>query len=460
LWRRRCAPAGHHSDLLGHGRDRGPRDGRLPQLADEAGDSLIEVLLSAVVIVLIVSATVVALNSTNRATALGRERSQADALAQQDEDQLRSEPIAKLSELSVKHESLLREVTTGGTRYTITSTAQYKSDKTSTASCTSTTASADYIETASEVTWHSLGHSNPVVETGIISPPAGSTIIVQVTGASGEPVPQMTVQATGPSTVSAETSSDGCAILAVLPGEYEVNVHRPGYVDASGYSESNKDPKTTGSFYVIAEATIKKSYQFAPAGELTVNYVNSSGTSVEGDGFVAFNTLLSAPRSFGTAGTYATSLTSPKTIFPFTSAYSVYAGSCESDVPTGTPPEAAVPSGGSASVNVVLAPIGMVVREGTAPGAATEGAVMKSGVTGTIEDTGCKTVRKFTANSNGELPHPYLPFGTYSLCVTGTIGGKQRRYTSPGPIANNSASGTNVGTIYLGAGKEETSGCP
>ena len=60
-------------------------------------------------IVAVVVATLTGLNNANHATSLDRERSQADALAQQDEDQLRSEPIAKLSELSETHEALHRK---------------------------------------------------------------------------------------------------------------------------------------------------------------------------------------------------------------------------------------------------------------------------------------------------------------------------------------------------------------
>ncbi len=50
-------------------------------------------LVSALLVGLIVVGTFSGLNSTNRATSLDRARSQADALAEHDEEQLRSEPI-------------------------------------------------------------------------------------------------------------------------------------------------------------------------------------------------------------------------------------------------------------------------------------------------------------------------------------------------------------------------------
>jgi Tfp pilus assembly protein PilV len=422
------------------------------RVASEAGDTLIEVLISAVLIVAVIVATLTGLNNANHATSLDRERSQADALAQQDEDQLRSEPIAKLSELSETHEALLQEVTSGGTHYTITSTAQYKSDETGTASCTSSSAKADYIETTSTVTWPAIGKSAPVVETGIVSPPADSALIVQVIGASGEPVPKMTVQATGPSTITTETSADGCAILAVNPGEYSLNVSRTGYVDQYGYTESNKDPHYSSSFYVIAESTAKKSFQFAPAGTIEAKF---TGANAEGDTFVAFNTLTSL-KEFGKLESYSSTATSGATLFPFASKYTVYAGSCEADLPTSngqaSNPEVEVKPGGTSIVSVPVAAIGIAVKAGTK---AVPGASLTS-FTGTLEDTGCKTVRKFTATT-GVLPKPGMPFGTYSLCVTATVSGKPRKYSTA--VLNNNASGVTVPTIYLGEG-EEKAGCP
>lgn len=431
------------------------------RLADEAGDTLMEVLISAVVIVLVVVATLTALNNANHATSVDRARSQADALAQQDEDELRSEPVLKLSELSYTHEVLLREVTSGGTHYTLTSTARYISDATATTSCTSTTPSANYIATSTEVTWPGMGQNKPVVETGIISPPADSALIVQVTGASGEPVAHMDVQSVGPTDISTETSSDGCAILAVSPGEYTLNVYRTGYVDQNGYTESDKDPISNHSFYVVAEATAKKSFEFAPAGGLNVHFSSEGSTTTpQGDSFVVFNTGLTAFKTFGTVGTYENIVSSGKTLFPFTSKYVVYGGTCESDLPTANDsglaknPEIEVPPNTTVELEVPLPPVNVMAMSGTSisnPGSPVTGA----GVL--IADKGCGTERTFTTTA-GALPHPGLPFGTYSICV-GAGGTSGRRWE--GEFANNTLSGpsstnwTNGGTasgkstIYL-----------
>jgi Tfp pilus assembly protein PilV len=436
-------------------------------LGSERGDSLIEVLISAVIVALIVVGTFSGLDSTNRATALQRARSQASALAEQNEEQLSGRPVKQLSEISETHEALLREVRENGTVYKIVSTAQYISNTTATASCSSTTPSADYIQTTSKVTWPSMGTTKPVVETSLVSPPAGSALIVQVTGASGEAVQEMSASTTkGPTSISAPTSSNGCAILAVLPGEYALNVTRTGYVDQNGFVNSSEDPFYNASFYVVAESSAKKSFEFASAGELAVKFESPvAKTKVSGETFLALNTGISSPsyKVFGEVGKSAATVESPKKLFPFTSPYTVYAGSCPADAPTvngqSSNPTLTVPAGGRAEGTVPLPPVSSItVKDGTASGS--PGSLL-SGAAGTITDTGCAaegiTVKRaFTTNSEGKMPYPGLPYGKYSMCVTATISGQARKSTVT--VLNNSPSGPASQVIYLGAGALE-SGC-
>src|SRR5580700_5729980 len=73
--------------------------------ASERGDTLIEVLISAVLVALIVIGTLTGLDSTNKATSLQRARSQADALAEQDEERLHSLPVNSLLALETNPET-------------------------------------------------------------------------------------------------------------------------------------------------------------------------------------------------------------------------------------------------------------------------------------------------------------------------------------------------------------------
>lgn len=430
---------------------------RLPPLGSETGDTLIEVVISAALISLVVIAVLFGLDSTNRATANSRARSQADGLAQQDEERLRSEPIKKLTELERKE-----NVTVGATTYTITTTAKYIADETSTASCTSSVPTADYLKTISTVTWPSMGPHGAVTETGVISPPADSALIVQVEDA-GTPLAGAKVLAKGPAPSSSahelETSLNGCAILALPPGEYTINVSKTGYVDPNGYANTESDKSVTKAVYLPAETTSKEGYNLGPASKLQVSFTEAGKTIPvpESDSVVYFNTGMANYESFpkpATLETYST-LIEPNNIFPFTTKYTVYAGSCEADLPTrngqSSNPEVLVPAGEPVPVSVPLAPIDIKVLESEGVPAAIQNATV------ILEDTGCSAVRKLATTSAGALNRPGMPFGTYSLCVTAAVGGKQREDTVS--VDNDIASGTPLQTIYLGEEGKEGSVC-
>lgn len=434
---------------------------RLPHPASQRGDTLIEVVVSALLLAVIVVGTLTGLNSANRATSEDRARSQADVLAQQEEEQFRSLPIAKLSEIISTHEAVVHEIDASGTKYRITSTAKYISDTTATSSCNASTPNANYIQTISEVTWKPLGTGKPVIETSIVSPPPDAAIIARVTNAAGEPVPGMTVVSTGPSNITTTTSVDGCAILAVLPGEYRLNVLKSGYVDQNGFSESSKDPVSNTPFYVAAEETVKAPFEFDHAGTIEVTFQNpSTGSEAEGDFFViANNGMNPAFTEFGKPAVYASKLSTEAKVFPFTTKYSVYAGTCEADNPhavnsaNSEPTSVAVVGGAVAPATVGVPPVTVQVMSGTslAPGSPLVGAV------GILTDTGCSTKRSFTTVTGGALPHPYLPYGKYNFCVE--YSGKKWEHTfenstATGPVSTWTGEGVAAGAsrIYMGNG--------
>lgn len=444
-----------------------PRESRSRQprgrSASERGDTLIEVLVSTLLIALIVIGTFTGLDSTNRTSALQRSRTQADALAQQAEDQLRTESITKLGELVGRTETI--PVTQNGTEYTITNTAEYIEDSSATSSCSSSATKAEYIRTVSKVTWPSLGPGKPVIESGIISPPPDAALIVQMTE-SGTALPNATVTATGPlpeaTTHSLESSSNGCAILALSPGEYDLNASKSGYVDVNGYASTFADPSgsVTHSLYLTAETTGKVGFNLGRAGGLNVSFTGS--TPAEGDQFVAFNSGMTTPKTFGSAETYASSISSSNTLFPFTTEYTVYPGSCEADLPPTSVIEAhkanfhaTVPPGGTSSITTIAPPINIKVLENKKgePEKPLQNALVR------LQDNGCPgSVHESKTTSSGALPRPGMPFGNYSLCTTATIATKPRKYATT--VTNASASGTSLLTIYLREEGKEELGCP
>src|SRR6185312_11326288 len=97
---------------------------------DEAGVGLIEVLVSAVVMVLIAAGAFVAFSAANRTTALERNRARANAIAEQELDRVRALRIADLTSLN-----LTRTVSANGTTYTVNSLSQFLTETATTSTC-------------------------------------------------------------------------------------------------------------------------------------------------------------------------------------------------------------------------------------------------------------------------------------------------------------------------------------
>jgi Tfp pilus assembly protein PilV len=433
----------------------------------EAGDTLIEVVISALLVAIIAVGVTSGLNSTTKATALQRARSQADALAEQDEERLRALPINALVALESHPEK--NTITVGNTKYTVESGATYIADATATESCNSSSPEADYLQTTSKVKWAALGTGKPVEETGAISPPPGADLIVQVTE-SGAAVPEavVTVNEIEPKTWThtLATSAKGCAIFP-LPqgGEYSINAYKTGYVTPNGYENTDEDEKDTQKLYITAESTEKIGYSLGLAGNIQVNF-----TPTEGETFTAFNTgitsfkkLGSTPHQasfawFGGEHQYTTKVTTSKELYPFTNPYIVYAGMCEANKPPTITAENEfiVHSGETTTKTIFLPPLTLKVYKGTNTAELLKGAR----VTITDTDVGCNSFkREFETNEFGTISRNGLPYGTYALCVSGIAGtpAQERRYEKH-EIKITTASGVEQ-TVLLGE-SSPSSACP
>lgn len=448
-----------------------PRGATLSATDAQAGFALIEVLISAVILALIVVATFTGFDVADHASADERARAQADVIAQQDEDHLRSLQIDQLSNLNETHTGIKED----GTEYTLVSTGEFIADTTGATTCDSTSAQASYVRTTSTVTWPGAGTRDPVVETGLIAPPAGGTLLVQITNVKGEPVSGMTVEAIGPSpstsTVTGTSGVKGCVIFSGLEeGQYRATAFQTGYLYRK--SLTAEPPVSEQGVTISAGTTEKKPFEFDRPGAIAVSFTPSTtGEAAEGDTFVAQNPLMPTPsfKTFGTPGTYATTVTSSQTLFPF-DGYTVYAGTCEADEPSnfgasnGTGLE--VHANETVPYTVALPAVNMRVFAGTST---SHGAEVTE-FFGTLKDegTGCEgKLHPFstTTAANGEL-HKGMSFGKFTLCVASTkkIGTPaEYRKLAATPVENKSASGTPTYAIYLGSGEHRSTSaysCP
>lgn len=431
------------------------------RLAPERGDTLVEVLISALVVGLIVVGTLTGFNSATKASYDQRAHAQAAVCAQQDEERMRGLTTKELSELGTSK----REVTDTcepyvsssgykGTVYTITSTAQYVSDKTTGTAC-SPSGSADYLRTTSSVKWAALKNRKEVTQSSIVTNPIGASLLVKIENQLGEGVPGATVTAVGENTnQTLTTNSEGCAIFASLVApSVTVTVTKTGWVDREG------EALPPESLKLVTGQTTSVTYQLGEAGAIKAEFQTTSNTGTveptSGDTFVAFqNGIVRAP-TFMLEGTISSSVSaatadykspviSPKALFPFrtppapgtASPYTVYAGDCTENEPFkygGTNVTAQVEPNGEAipTEKLTVPPVNITVYSGTETEKTAAKLVTTNGVA-SITNTACKVKGIIPTNyktapsyvhyqplsSLGHLTYHGQPYGQLELCVS------------------------------------------
>jgi Tfp pilus assembly protein PilV len=426
---------------------------------DEAGMTIVEVLIAAIIVVAVSLGALGAIDAATRSTGEERHRAEADGVAQADQARMRSMRISDLSNLSQT-----RTVTEDGTDYTVVSRGTFVTDSTGTASCDEGTSSADYIQTTTSVTWPTIGTRPAVTAQSIISPPNGAVasdhgaLAIEVDDAQNNGIPNVPVSGSGAGTFSGSTGSTGCVIFGDLPaGDYSLSVSgiTTGYVDHDG------NPPTAHPTSVIGQSTNTVVLQYANPGSIPVAFTSRVGGSLiasKADSVVVFNTGMTTADQFGTAGTLASAITATP-LFPFSSPDTVYAGLCEGDNPN---PDAAspapvpqaiasvtVPAGGSSPATIQLPALFITVRSGTS--SFNQGSLV-SGATVTVSDDNCPDSpttgyeRVFTTNSSGTLANPGLPYSTYDVCV----GNSTKHKTVTNVSVQDMTNGTTLSTFYLG----------
>ena len=233
------------------------------QRNDEQGSILLEALVSGILLVITAVGVFSAFDAGTRASAEERHRAQAEGLAQADLARLRTMRISALSNLLQT-----KVVTIEKTPYTVESAAEYQTDKTGTASCKDGTASADYIQIRSTISWPSLGSRAPVVEQSLVAPPNGSvsaksgSLAIQIEDAANEGVEGVGLSGTGAGTFTGITGENGCAIFGDLPaGNYTLTIPAPRW------STKTANPPKPQSTSVVEESTNTLALQYDFGGD-------------------------------------------------------------------------------------------------------------------------------------------------------------------------------------------------
>jgi hypothetical protein len=442
----------------------------------------------------------------NKTATDSRTREQAALLAAQSQEQLRTEPATALDALETAAHKYT--VTLNTNVYTISQEAKPLSAGGSTTGCSATEATsvtgANFLIT-SYVTWPTQERSKRpgVKQSGVITPPTGSDVEVDVTNGVGGGVEGVTARATfvpvesgSYNTVEGTTGAGGCVVLTGLQttqATIEI-LEKPGFVTISGAL------KPTPKVLTIAPSiTTHYTVQYAEAGRIAATYTYKGTTSfdgktVEGDTFVAANAKMNAPPDYeigstffnscegseelskaatgkygATAETPACSKYPKGNLFPFSTKWLVYAGDCELNLSSEGETSALVTSGATTTAKVPLDFTDLVLYNGTygKTTALTEAVgpvrVMNNACASaptpnnswgfTYAHEQASTIAKETTAGEGRLKNPFLPFGSnFSLCLIDT------KLTSKGvkgkafsvPFSNVKLSEVAKPTIYLG----------
>jgi type II secretory pathway pseudopilin PulG len=407
-------------EIRDRGRFRAHLLGARSRFRAQSGFALIEVVVSAALLLVVASGVLAGIEGPATTSTKNETRSQATDLAQQDQERLRSMTFSSLVGYTQT-----TPITVSGVTYSRYSSAVWIHDNGDPDSC-NTQANAntgDYLRITSRITPPATG-GPPVQVDSLMAAPAGQytnkgTLAVLLTNHLNQPVVGQNVSITGPVNMTVPTNTIGCAVFgAVDRGNYTVTFSRSGWVDPAAVSNVSLATSVT------ANSTTIVPHQYAPSGRINVSVDTKVG---------AANPIASPAKavmvSNGGVPTGTLTFPAPATppegvssfavdVFPFTSGYNVWAGSCATNAPTNftQPPYTATPpAGGSTSVTVRQPALDLTVnRNGSA--------WANAHVVVTTTDTGCTT--KFTSSTTAAgkmtpagFPGPGFPYGNYRVCA-------------------------------------------
>lgn len=415
-----------------------PGTRRCPNLAggprrlasEEDGFGLIEVMVSAVLLIMLAIATLNILDTSQAASSMNRSRGVAATLAQADQESMRQLPLNSITG-GYHPDPVVKTV--AGIDYTIVSEGDWTRDATGVVTCStapSTAGRGEYLTITSTVTWPGMAstRTKPVVMQSIVAPGVaalGATkgaLAIKLKGANGSGTAGIGVSS---GAVGGTTDSDGCVVLNNLDaGPTTVKWDEAGYVDPDGKQQVVKD-ETIG-----AGSTAQDNGAYDRAAQAPISFTDDAGTPVSARWWSVSLTQTGMQSSGGvrifrpSGGGLASTITADA-LFPFTSAYGVYAGSCAGNDPNSYNPvvgfgNAVQPApGGSAPLNLKLRTVNLSVvdHNGTAQKGVT---VQAYPYTADANMTGCSeatTRGDFATDSTTGKARIPLPYGLWRFCA-------------------------------------------
>lgn len=448
---------------------------RISAVRSEEGFSLIEVVISAMVLLLVTLGTLSMIDTAAQSTTQNRARTAASDLAEQDQELLRATAATTLGgDVSTGRQGYSNPHTTsvGGISYSVASTAEWVSDATgATPSCTDPDGVAQYLKLTSTVTPVGESHIAPVTMTSFLTPTAGSfgrhtgTLTVQLLSRSGGAMPNVPVTISGPQNASLSTNAAGCAIFNYIPsGAYTAAWSKSGYVDPDGKTAP------TASATVADAATTRVSKQYDVAGGINFSIQTKGGAASTANEVTVANGKMAGSRTFPLAGPLtvpASSISTGNALFPFTDGYSAYTGDCVANSPSGYGGESlsTLPSlgaGATSSLIVNQPSIKITVQKSVKVGTVTTTnpvplADVVAIPSSSDQALGCSTTYRFVADATGVV-NAGLPYGEYEFCVDDNVPVLGRMTTSS-KYKNDKVNNVLTKTVTIPSSGYQSGGC-
>src|SRR4051794_17382731 len=243
------------------------------RLRAQSGFALIEVVVSAALLLVVASGVLAGIEGPARTSAKDETRSQATDLAQQDQERLRSMTFSSLVGYTQT-----TPVTVGGVTYSRYSSAVWIHDNGDPDSCNTqaNASTGDYLKITSRVTPPATSGPPVQVDSLMATPPGQysnkGTLAVLLTNHLNQPVVGQSVSIAGPVNMTVPTNSVGCAVFgAVDRGTYTATFSRAGWVDPAAVTAVSIPTSVT------ANSTTIVPHLYAPSGRINVTVDTQAG---------------------------------------------------------------------------------------------------------------------------------------------------------------------------------------
>jgi type II secretory pathway pseudopilin PulG len=404
---------------------------------------LIEVMIGALILAITTTAVLSGLDGAQKTGGRNKARSVAAALAEQDQERMRSMPVAQLLPLVTTPYS--RSVPVNGVNYTVVSSAAYANDAGAvTTGCSATAKTQTNLKITSTV-------SSPLTRgtvdlVGLVTPPASSgfgagqgRIIVKVVDRDQEPIQGVNVALAGATSFSEETNAAGCANFTFVPaGNYTATISELGLVGWNGETSLSKAVTSTAG-----QTTTYGAYEMDRPATIAARFQTKVGSAPAIDAksrkITINNVKLAAQWPVFDAGSNGTEVQATG-LYPFLDGYGVYAGGCTANKPATVPsvttdPATTTTTDTATNPRIWVPSINVRVVSNTSTSTPT----FSNGVTVFVKsaDSGCtntfasQTTNSFTYGGSttysGALPEPGFPYGNYTICAQRTVSGIARR---------------------------------